>query len=252
MLSRTVTFSTLRDELLAAKRADRKSKQYLTDLSHRLATFSRDFGERQVAGIETREIDDWLRGLKQSPISRLNFRKVRCTTFAFAVSRGYARENPVLKTARVKIDHATPGILRPAEIAELLAAADPKIVPALALAAFAGLRDAEVGRMTWDRLDLVGGYAKVDAAIAKTSSRRLIPVSTNLRAWLAPFAQSEGKVRGAKRTLDPLYRDARAKAAAILEKARQPARGLLDWPHNALRHSFVSYRMALVANSAQV
>lgn len=252
LLSRTETFAALRAELVAAKRADRKSALYLSDLTHRLARVGQIFDERPVATIEPRELDDWLRGLDQSPTSRVNFRKVLRTAFEFAVSRGYARENPVVKTAKVKAEHAAPGILKPIEIAAVLAEADPQIVSALALSAFAGLRDAEVGRMTWDRIDLAGGYVKVDAAVAKTSSRRLVPISENLRSWLVPHAQTTGSVRPSPRVAYPLYRAARTAALATLTKAGVPARNLAAWPHNALRHSFASYRMALVTNAAQV
>jgi integrase len=258
VLSRTVTFAKLREEYLNAQRADRKSAQYLTDIKHRLLRVGKTFDERPVATIETRELDDWLRGLSspaegsQSPISRRNFRKVMRTAFEFAVSRGYARENPVVRTAEVKVDHAAPGILKAHEIAAVLAVADATIIPAIALAAFAGLRDAEVGRMTWDRIDLTEGYVRVDAAIAKTSSRRLIPISDNLRGWLTPHVKKTGLVRPAQSVASPLQRAARAEALKTLTKAEIPAPNLKEWPHNAYRHSFVSYRMALVTNASQV
>lgn len=252
LLSRTVPFSKLRDELVAAKTADRKSARYLTDLKNRLAAAGRTFDGRSVAAIESRELDDWLRGLGLSPTSRVNFRKVLHTAFEFAVMRGYATENPVAKTAKVKADHPAPGILTPKEIAALLAKADPQIASAIALSAFGGLRDAEVGRMTWDRVDLVGGHIKIDAGIAKTSSRRLVPISDNLRAWLAPLARKEGNIRPTARISYPLYRAARKAASEKLVAAGEPAKNLQDWPSNALRHSFASYRLALVANAAQV
>ena len=144
LLSRTVTFAKLREEFVTAKKADRKSAQYLCDIKHRLKTAGEAFDDRPVATIESRELDDWLRGLGQSPISRVNFRKVLRTAFEFAVSQGYARENVVVRTAEVEVDHAPPGILTPKEIAALLSAADRQIVAAVALSAFAGLRDAEV------------------------------------------------------------------------------------------------------------
>ena len=252
LMSQTVTFAALRDELIAAKLADRKSARYLSDIRSRLARVGEVFDQRPVASIESREIDDWLRGLNLSSTSRVNFRKVLSTAFEFAVARGYARENPVLKTAKVKPDHAAPGILTATEIAAMLTEADAKIVPAIALAAFAGLRDAEIGRMTWDRVDLVGGHVKVDAEIAKTSSRRLIPISKNLRAWLTPYARATGEVRPSQRISYPLYRKARRAALTTIEEAGDVAPNLAAWPHNALRHSYASYRMALVANAAQV
>jgi integrase len=252
LLSRTVTFGVLRAELVAAKRADRKSRLYLGDLTHRLARVGQVFDERPVATIETCELDDWLRALNQSPTSRVNFRKVLTTAFEFAVSRGYVRENPVVKTAKVKAEHAVPGILRPKEIAAVLAEAPPQVVSAIALSAFAGLRDAEVGRMTWDRIDLTGGYVKVDAAVAKTASRRLVPISDNLRSWLTPYAQQNGSVRPSQCISRRLYTAAKVAARAKLLKAGVAAPNLDEWPHNALRHSFASYRMALVTNAAQV
>jgi integrase len=252
-LSRTVKFDVLRAEVVAAKRSDRLSDRYLNDLKNRLAKFGETFDARPVATIEARELNDWLRGLALSPTSRFNYRKVLMTTFEFAVERGYARDNPVVKTARGKVDHADPGILSPKEMRALLNAADPSIVPAVALAAFAGLRDAEISRMTWDRIDLAGGHVKVDAAIAKTSSRRIIPISDNLRAWLAPFAQERGPVRPSWRVSYDLFRDARKAASIALNNVGGAESDLLaNWPNNALRHSFASYRMALVTNAAQV
>lgn len=252
LLSLTVSFATLRGDLVAAKKADRKSARYVRDIRNRLKRVGEEFDGKMVATIEAREIDDWLRGLNLSPVSRVNYRKVLRTAFEFAVSRGYAQENPVIKTAKVTANATAPGILTPKEMAALLAAADPKIVPAMAIAGFAGLRDAEIGRLTWDRVDLAGGYIKVDAAIAKTASRRIVPISENLRAWLTPYAQKAGSVRGADSAVLPLYGKARAAAAAELKKTGEPAANLEEWPHNAFRHSFASYRMAAVMNAAQV
>jgi site-specific recombinase XerD len=252
ILEKTVKFAALREEYLKAKLADGKSAQYRCDISHRLSTFGRTFDERQVATIETREVDDWLRGLDQSPTSRRNFRKVLRTAFEFAVSRGYAKDNPIVRTAAVKVAAPVPGILKPKEIAALLASADPKIVPALALAAFAGLRQAEIDRMTWDKIDLAGGHVKIDAVIAKTNSRRIVPISDNLRAWLTPYAKKAGRIRPVVSVAYPLLQSARAKGAEALKNAAEPATNLVEWPQNALRHSFASYRMALVSNAAQV
>jgi integrase len=252
LLSRTVTFAELRAEVEAAKKADRKSTRHLGDLRSRLSVFGRAFDARPVATIETREIDDWLRSLQLSPTSRINFRKVLSVAFEFAVTRGYANENAVAKTARVAAADSTPGILKPEEVAALLAAADPAIVPAIALAAFAGLRDAEVARIKWDSIDLFGGHIKIGQSIAKTASRRIIPISDNLRLWLAPHVKPEGLVRVARRLTHLRYLAARAKGAEALETNGSPATNLRHWPTNALRHSYASYRMAEVGNAATV
>jgi integrase len=252
ILSRTVTFQVLREEVLVAKKADKKSEVYQHDLFHRLSKFGDVFDSRQVASIETPEIDDWLRSLPLAPSSRFNYRKVLRTAFEFAVTRGYARDNPVVKAARVKIELPPPGIMTPKEIAALLTAADPLIVPSLAIAAFAGIRDAELGRMNWDKIDLSGGYLKVDASVSKNSSRRVIPMADNLREWLAPYAKKTGPIRPSFGKFYALKREAKGTAVEALQKDGEPSSNLQEWPNNVLRHSFASYRMAIVPNAAQV
>jgi integrase len=250
LLSRSVSFSALRTELIEAKRSDGKSSRYLCDLNHRLAKVGKVFDARQVATIETHELDDWLRALKQSPTSRVNFRKVLNVLFEFAVTRGYSISNPVSRTTKVKPPYVNPGILTAIEVGALLASADRRIVPWLAISAFAGLRDAEVGRLTWDKVDLAEGFIKLDAGIAKTMSRRIVPIAANLNEWLAPYVKRVGLVRPSRNVAYQLARDARKAAAETLRKSGAPAASLESWPNNALRHSYASYRLALTGNAA--
>jgi integrase len=252
LMSGTVPFSALRVEMVQRKKKDGKSTRHLDDLRFRMSTFGRTFDSRPVAGIETREIDDWLSNLKLSLTSRFNYRKVLRNAFQFAISRGYANVNPVIGTGQVKAGELVPGVFTPIEISALLALADSRIVSSLALSAFAGLRDAEVGKITWEMVDLEGGFIKVDAGIAKTASRRLIPILPNLRSWLTPHTRKAGLIRPSHRTAYALRKLAAKKAAERLAVWGQPHAGLTKWPNNGLRHSFVSYRLAVVSNSAQV
>ena len=71
-----------------------------------------------------------------------------------------------------------------------LAPAD--LVPFLAIGAFAGLRHAEILRLDWAEVDLAGGHIEVKAAKAKTASRRLVPITKNLRQWLTPLHDGFG------------------------------------------------------------
>ena len=61
------TVADLVAELLKAKRKDGRSEIYLRDLRNLLAIFSRDFGDRPIAGITVEELDNWLRALPGSP-----------------------------------------------------------------------------------------------------------------------------------------------------------------------------------------
>ncbi|HTM53362.1 MAG TPA: hypothetical protein VL175_05010, partial [Pirellulales bacterium] len=68
-------------------------------------------------------------------------------------------------------------------------------------------------------------------------ARRLVPISENLRAWLKPFRLPSGQVvpyRGVANV-----------------HARIAARAGVEWKKNALRHSFVSYRLAQTSDPAR-
>jgi integrase len=253
LLAKTVTFGELRAEVIKAKKADKCSDAYIHDLTNRLARFGRSFDARPCALIEGREIDDFLRALGLSPTSRNNYRRVLHSTFAYAIGRSYAAENPVSKIAPVKATPAAKEILTPIEITALLTEADAEIVASLAIGAFAGLRDAEIGRLTWEHVDLTGGHIKLDAAITKTAGRRIVPISPNLTRWLAPLAKKSGTVRGCDYGhYNRLCRKARSDACKLLKKSKEPCSNLQPWANNGLRHSYVSYRMAVNGNPATV
>lgn len=234
---RSCTVSELAESLLSAKRQDGKSKAYLLDLTKRVNRFTETFGARAVSEIEAREIDDWLRALALSPKSRNNFRANVGVLFSYAVDRGYIERNPIERTAKAKLVNKAVEILTLDELSALLAAADAEILPALAIGAFAGLRDAEIGRLDWKEVNLSRGYIEVTALNAKSARRRLVKVQPNLSAWLAPYASRTGKV------LPP---NARKK-----EEAARAAAKLENWPNNGLRHSYASYHVAHFGDAAR-
>lgn len=85
---------------------------------------------------------------------------------------------------------------------------------------------------------LASGVVVVEAAKAKTAARRLVPVPANLAAWLAPYAKPSGAVCPFRNVTNTLLRVARSAG--------------VSWRHNALRHSWVSYRLAVVQDAARV
>jgi hypothetical protein len=89
-------------------------------------------------------------------------------------------------------------------------------------------------------VDLAGGFITVAADKAKTRQRRLVPILPSLAQWLAPYAGQTGNVwQGTLGDLEEA-RGETVKAAGV------------PWKHNALRHSFISYRLAEIQNAAQV
>ena len=123
------------------------------------------------------------------------------------------------------------------QMVSLLSIATPNIIPLITLGAFAGLRPAEIGRLDWSAVDLNRKIIQLRAGQAKTASRRIVPVSDNLVEWLSPHV-GKGKIVDSYR----------------VEQERRAIAKLLDfkWPRNVLRHSFISYRIALVKSAGQV
>jgi integrase len=120
------------------------------------------------------------------------------TLFYFAEARGYVTKGSVdtesIAVARDK--GANIEIFRPGELERILAAAEkkPEFIPFLAIGAFAGLRAAEIQRLDWAEIRLDDGFIEVKASKAKTASRRLVPITDNLKAWLAPHKKACGPV----------------------------------------------------------
>lgn len=223
---------------LEAKRKDGASIAYLTDLRYRLGRFAVDFAQHRVAEITTQELDDWLRALPVAAQGRNNFRTVLGTLFEFATARNLARENPIERTLRAKVVRPPPAIFTPAQMRGLLANADRELIPVIALGAFAGLRAAEIQRLDWAAVDVPRSRIRLEAAVAKTSQRRLVDIPPNLAAWLAPIAQPSGPV------IESLQR------VRLLRLAAMKAAKLAKWPENGARHSFASYHLALHQNAA--
>jgi integrase len=121
-------------------------------------------------------------------------------------------------------------------IASLLKKADASLRPYLAIGAFAGLRTAEMQRLDWSEIDLDGGFITVAASKAKTRQRRLTPISDNLKLWLIPLRPASGPI---------------CLHACPQHAARSLCEGF-TWAKNGLRHSFISYWLAVLHDMTRV
>jgi len=89
------TATKLVDEVIAAKQKEAASPFDLDDLRCHLTIFGKRFGSQPVATITGMEIDDWLRSLNISVVTRNHYRRSVMLAFNFAVQRGYTNSNPV-------------------------------------------------------------------------------------------------------------------------------------------------------------
>jgi integrase len=236
------------NELIELKINRKASARYVEDLKLRLKKLAEKFSV-DVGSVTTADVQAWLDGIDAAPRTVRNVRNTASALFKFAEARGYiARgENPVTATEQIKTKNSEAiEIYTPDEIARLLAAAPDSFKSVLAIQAFAGLRSAEVMRLDWENVKLGRGHIEVTAANAKTASRRIVPILPNLAAWLKDPAKKSGKIFAPTRAyFHELQRE-------ISKRTKTKTLPALPWKHNALRHSFISYRCADIQNVAQV
>ncbi len=227
-------------ELLAAKEADGLSERYLQTIRSHLVRFASSF-KSSIRSITASQMENWLRAQPIGPRARNNIRSSLVCLFHFARKQGYLAKGAPTEAdelAKAKDRGGKIGILTPEELARLLASAPEGIALFFALGAFTGMRSSEILRLDWLDLNFERRFITVAPEKAKTATRRLVPISSNLIEWLAPYRGRSGSVFTSRRDAD--------RAIAFAKNSR------IDWPNNALRHSYATYRLALTADAARV
>jgi integrase len=229
------------DSFVASRKAAGRSERYLQSLKYSLVKASNAL-QKPISSVTVAELDLLLRRV-DNPRTRRNLRNSIISCWRWARSKGWLPQDKATAadlTDSPEVPNKDPEIITPGDLEKALrkAEADPKlaqIIPYLTLAAFAGIRSAEIGRMTWeDNINLDTGIIVLGSGITKTKRRRVIHMEPVLKDWLVANRRT-GKILPASRPHGLL---AEIKSA--------------PWPHNALRHSAVSYLMALHRNAAMV
>ena len=253
------------DELYMAKKGANVSKVYLSDLQSRLSRFANDF-QMPITDVTGKMIQAWLDGMDDlSGRTKQNYLAFVQTLFRFAIRRKYLPKDALDEVEAVEKpqeDVSEPEIFTPAEMREILSSARPEIVPCLAIGAFAGVRSFEITRLDWSCVNLGERFIEIKPDVAKnrrikTAARRIVPITDNLAEWLKPHAKENGSVVNFFWWwhLIPaiVNRVNKAREAMAKEEGKDPATvKKFAWKHNGLRHSFCSYRLAAIKNTAQV
>jgi len=228
------------DELLTAKENAGLSRRYIETLRTYLLRFAASF-QTNIGSINTGAITCWLDGLKVGPRSYNNVRQGIVTLFNFARRRGYLAKGETTEAADVETVRNDEGeivILTPAELSKLLRRSKPLYQLYFALAAFTGIRSAELLRLEWSEINFEKGQIEVKARKAKSAARRLVPVQPTLAKWLEPYRGSKGKLFQGRRTVD----------SAIKFGKRLG----IPWKANCLRHSYATYRLSIMPDAGRI
>lgn len=229
------------DAMIAAKTAKGVSAVYLSDLRYRLGAFKAAF-HCDVNALVPDDIAAFFERLGLSPRSYNNFLRTLRTFLTFAQNHGWlSKEADLLSRVEKRSEKPTPvEIFTSSELTALLKNASAEVATCLALTAFAGLRAEEILRLDWSDVERRPGFVEVAAHKAKTATRRIVPIADNLVRWLAIAPRNGAHV----------WPHSKAYFFEAVRNAASDAK--IKWKQNALRHSFISYRLAEVQDMNRV
>jgi len=233
------TVAEVVQELVNDRVKNGKSAAYIRDLRTRLGHFAQAF-KCPIASVNWEDIEKYL----DKTGAKFRYRKnlIDCigTLFNFARSRSYVHRDHAGVTAITRpatIPRET-RVFSPAECRKLLLGLPPKLVPSAAIGLFTALRTAENERLDWHQINLKEGHIEIQAGNAKKKIRRIVPIPSNLKLWLQPFAKGTGKVCPFSRLAN--------------QWNKFSDRAGVKWLRNVHRDSGISYAVALTRNIHEV
>ncbi len=212
----------------------------------RLASLVKYFqsGKTAIGEINARQIDEWLRVSFDNLTTRKNHRTTATQLWRWATKKGMLQDKQFTeadKTTIPIIAAKDPEVYVPEDFEKVFSEANYKILPHLTLAAFSGIRNAELQRLVWEDIILGDGEVYLSASVTKTGRRRIASISPQatkfLREWVNRYKpQPKSKVSvGASVS--------RQICKSFQKAAVKPIR-------NGLRKSYISYAVASGEKSA--
>jgi hypothetical protein len=249
-ITNPLTVKACAKAFLTKKERDTGSKNY-KDVEHRICRFQPVFADKMMHDVTTADINGYLDDIPGTKRTRRNHRDCLVTFFRYAQAYGslYRHEKTAAELSiRPQAETPKRGILTPQEGAAMLAAAremKSPALPGLVLLAFGGSRHEEINpmdpkddRLEWKHVLWKSRKVHTPKEVSKLEEDRDGPLLPNMEAWLKPYRKLTGPIYSAKRF--------------DLELAKVAQRAGVKYPHNGLRHSFITYRLLMTGNPAQV
>jgi len=238
------TFRQMAEDFAEGRRAMGVASDYVQNIKRQLGRLAVAYPGRKLPLYRTPDLDKWLGGQPWHPVTKNDVRKI-CITFGnWAKANGYLPTNRptefdgmmVYKVPATKVAIYSPADLR--LILDTVRANQPELLPWVACAAFLGARVSELALLRWENLHFERGFVEVASQKVRTKARRLVPLHDALRAWLLPYRQDNGPITD--------YADPRSAFNRALIGTT------LKLQHNGFRHSYITYRVAQINDTARV
>lgn len=234
---------------------------YLARVRGILEGMATAFKGREVAEVHAPDLLEWwkARGAGKSAKRQKDIRADLVAFWSWARREGIAGADPVTPAERipaVSADHGERRVLTIDEIKKLLLHVDQEFRAWVVLGAFAGLRPEEIAPPTkggskkkkkrglhCEEIDWTFGVIRVPAVVSKVGFPRVLPMSDACRAGLE-WAGIKPGMTGPVCMKNPSDEKETLRLGKVVFTT--------GWPQDALRHSYGSYRNAVVRSLPQV
>lgn len=231
---------------------------HLAAVSSTLTHLADSFPGRRVSEIHLPELAAWwtARGHGKASKTRRDIRAQLVTFWRWSLRQGIAGSDPVTVAERlpaVKVETGEKRVLTLAELKSILTHIEPEFRAWAILGGFGGLRPDEIAPGTakkkakrglhCEEIDWQFKVIRLPAVVSKTGRPRIIPMSDALIAGLKWAGIGPG-MTGPTTLANP------SQTHQLARLGRDLFAG--TWPKDALRHSFGSYRNAILRNLDQV
>jgi integrase len=195
---------------------------------------------KRLSEVTTDDVRHYLDRLGVGPRRHNNVRATLVSFFRWARMQGHLPDALTApeRTHALPLDDKAVAIYTPDHFRKLLAAVPAKWRLPLAIGGLAGLRTEEIAGLRWEDIKLGRKLIEVRAEICKTRRRRLVPILPALASWIRHSVPNDGDMVAPPDRIDNAVKAARRRNVA--------------WVKNGLRHSFGSYRCAMVKSAGQV
>lgn len=217
---------------------------YVENIKRQLKRLAKACEGKTLAQLRTADLDAWLGGQDWEPVTKNDVRKL-CITFGnWAKSHRYLpSDRPTVFDGMMlyKVPPTRVAIYTPTQLRAMLDTVSqvrPELLPWLACAAFLGARVSELQKLRWEAINFERGFVEVASNKVRTKARRLVPLHDALREWLLPYRKESGAVSP--------YAAPKAALGYLKDRTGVPP---MD---NGFRHSYISYRLAQINDTARV
>ena len=252
--------------VVAAKKRANRRPRYVLGLEAYLAAFFKGKEGRPLSSFTPAELESFLfKGNPAASRAASNLGRL-ASCFTYAKRQGWITTSPADLVEKIQIEPAAPRAFTAREARRLLQSATlsnagRRILPALVLGLFAGVRPEEVTGLSWGAVDFSRALLLVSKT--KTRDRRLAPLSLNAIRWLQWSRTNSGELpphgnfKRARRTLCARSRVVwsqdvlRKTAATMLHAAGQTPAQITRALGNSTRILFDHYVAALAVTAEE-